>query len=218
MNKLLINCDELQALSGQNYHAVFDLLKKLITDPTISINMKYRDTLENYPDFCNLIMSTNNEWSIKIEQYDARYFGLNCSGRYQGNTAFFDNLVNNVFTQDVADHFFSYCYYYEPVDMTDIPETQLRKDMIMNSLSSPKRFLVRVKEMREGGEDKWDLENMMGGFDLYAYYKIFCAEENEKPLSATKFGREIKNSIRKIRSDGMKYELDTIDIWALYAL
>ena len=49
-DKLFINCDELQTLVG-SYHATFDTLKKIVTDPTMTINIKFAEPLANYPNF-----------------------------------------------------------------------------------------------------------------------------------------------------------------------
>lgn len=225
-DKLLINCDELSALEGGNYHDKFDTLKKLITDPTVQIELKYRDTIE-LPDFSNYIFCTNNHFAVKIEPHDSRYVLLECSDIYRGKTAFFDNLVDNVFTQEAGDAFFSYCYHYEDsVCIRDIPMTQYKKEAMIVSMSSPRRFLNCIRELLDDHKDgnveglvpgTWDYkalncENMMIGANVfYSCYENWCNEAREKILSKTAFGLDIKKFVDKKKSHGvMVYDLNTI--------
>lgn len=225
MNKLFVNCDELQSINGSmNYHAVFDQLKKIVTDPTITIKIKYVEDITNYPDYMNIIASTNNLNCFKIEQGDSRYCTLECSPCYRGNFKYFDNLVNNVFNQDTANHFFSYCYYLDKYmdvrDLRDIPMTSLKKDMMLNTLSSPRKFLHEIKTIRESDEYEDDFswrgilkrsETVKASL-FYEYYKRYCECDGEKILTRHKFGRDIKSYITKKRSNGFVYMLDTISL------
>jgi len=64
MNKLFINCDELSTIDG-SYHQSFDILKKRITDKSIKIEIKGGKSFV-YPDYCNYIMCTNNDFTIMV--------------------------------------------------------------------------------------------------------------------------------------------------------
>lgn len=225
MNKLLVNCDELQSIgSNMSYHAIFDQLKKIVTDPTITIKIKYAEDISNYPDYMNIICSTNNSDCFKIESGDSRYLTLECSDCYRDNLSHFDYFLKHC-NQDVADHFFSYCYhldnYMEVKDLRIIPMTKLKREIMISSFSSPKKFLNKIKMLRdeEPCEDDSDWEEVLKTFDkikgklLYQYYKKYCEEENEKVASNTRFGRNIRNHITKYKSKGcIIYKLNEIDI------
>jgi hypothetical protein len=222
MNKLLINCDELSTLEG-GYHQSFDVLKKRITDKTIKIEIKGGKSFI-YPDYCNLIMCTNNDFTIKIEPGDARYFILECSPCYKSNFIYFNDL-KKALTEDAADHFFSYvCYYSETVEIRNIPETQLKKDMMIMGLQSPIRFLMDLKERGsfsdddgiEVDSDEVEIEQDVSGTDFYSMYKDWCSRCNEKIVSYQKFGRDIKSFIQKKRTTKcMMYTISSVDLSSL---
>ena len=218
----MINCDELSKVDGSNhnYHATADILKSRATEPFIDIEVKGSKKF-NYPDYMNLLLTTNNDFVLKIEQGDARYFITECSPVHKGDRNYFNKLGTSL-TQESADHFFSYVSYFDGVDdiRDDIPMTNLKKSMMINSLSSPKQFLYRVKEvldLKEVDEDDeswivdlWNDEKLLKAHSLYCYYSRFCSAENEKVFSLTKFGREIGSMIEKKRSNGILYDLNTI--------
>lgn len=232
MNKLMINCDELTTIDG-GYHSTFDILLKRITDNTIKIEIKNGKSFI-YPDFSNYIMCTNNDFTIKIEIGDARYFITECSPIYKGDRAYFDNLYN-CFTQEHADHFFSYICYMDkfgikPVDIRDIPMTNIKKDMTITGLQPPVKFLLHLREKitelktiddNDDNDEKniglWyglDLnENLCKADNLYNAYKQWCLFGNEKVSSITKFGRDVRDYIQKKRlSRGYVYDLETCNI------
>jgi len=245
MNKLFVNCDELQSISG-DFHGTFDALKKIVTDPTITINIKYCEPITNYPNYMDIICSTNNVDSFKMECGDSRYCVLECSPMYRGNQKYFKDLVDSSFNKEMGSLFFSYCYHMEdPLCLKNIPVTPLRKQMIFNSLSSPKKFVytladaiethgfteekkeeTKTEEEEETEEEETETEeeetetNWFDGLlsstkvtrlRFYQYYKTYCAFENEKPKSNTKFGRDISDLLPKIKNNGVYYyKLDKI--------
>jgi hypothetical protein len=221
MNKLFINCDELSTLDG-SYHQSFDVLKKRISDKTIKIEIKGGKSFI-YPDFSNYVMCTNNDFAVKIEVGDARYLALQCSPIYKGNFKYFNDL-SSTFTQKTGDHFLSYISYLEDiVEIRDIPLTQLKKEIIVMGLPSPTRFLLDLKEANSTSVEEEGGELGMYGFTLtkpwvkasilYDVYKEWCSINNERVVSSTKFGKEVKDYIPKTRkATGMAYDIDNISI------
>ena len=127
----------------------------------------------------------------------------------------------------------------DAVELRNIPNTNIRSDMKINSLPSTQRFLQRILEFRdeynnrvvledtdadadiEHGDDVgdelfgWKLElcesDLTSGNDLYHKYKLYCIEENERPQTMQKFGRDVKAMITKRKNHGvMKYDLSSI--------
>jgi hypothetical protein len=222
MGKLFVCCEELNNIADTgNYHTTFDTMKKLLTNKTMQVEWKNGAKIE-IDSFLNFILFTNNQFSIKVEKSDARYFITQCNPIYKNNFQYFNELAAT-FNQEAADHFFSYIYHMEDVvDVRNIPETNIKKEIKLNCLPSPQRFLYRIKELREAALDE-DAEEYMGwkqaviendemtATDLYKNYKAYCQEENEREMSQTKFGRCIKSTISCTRSSvGMKYRLNTI--------
>jgi hypothetical protein len=203
MNKLLVNADELSTIEG-GYHQAFDVMKKLITDSTIKIEIKNGRSFI-YPDFCNYILFTNHDFTIKTEQGDARYMMTSCSPCFKGNFEYFNKLFS-FFNQTTADHFFSYVHNMKnPVEIRDIPMTQLKKDMILMGLPSSQRFLLDIKDSYLEKEEEW-----VPASQLYKMYKYWCEESKEKILSNTAFGRTIAGMIEKKKKSCVVYDLASI--------
>jgi len=218
MGKLFVCCEELNNIADTgNYHTTFDTMKKLLTNKTMQVEWKNGAKIE-IDSFMNFILFTNNQFSIKVEKSDARYFITQCDPVYQKNFKYFNELVAT-FNQETADHFFSYIYHMDDaIDVRDIPDTKLKQEIKLNCLPSPQRFLFRVKELRESKEDDdyigWKNrvieENELTALQLFGYYKSYCQEENEREFSQTKFGRCIGSMIQKVKSNVVKYDMNSI--------
>ena len=210
MNKLFINMDELTDSSGtNNYNGTFDMLKNLITEPFLTIEIKNGSTFQN-PNFINFLMCTNHLFTIKFEMGDNRYWPLECNPIYKGNRDYFDRL-STYFTQENADHFFSYCYYFkDTVNIRNIPMTELKKSMIDQNLPTPLLFLKEIQD------DEVILskttENTIDAASFYLEYAEWCKTYQYKPLNATRFGGCIAKYITKKRSNGIKYDISTISL------
>ena len=231
MNKIFINCDELSTIDG-SYHQSFDVLKKRITDRTVKIEIKGGKSFI-YPDYCNYLMCTNNDFTIRMEQGDARYFVLDCSPCFKGNFGYFKKLSESL-NQENANHFFTYVStLVSSVDVRNIPMTELKKSMMVNSLPSSLRFLLAFNEeykfmcskcsydcsieesSREVyvGADGCCCDSYFIPFNsLYDKYIHWCQETKEVALSRNKFGRSIDNYITKRRSGCHKVDLLSINV------
>ncbi len=237
MNKLFINCDGLYSLAhggAGSFHKVFNRFKKLITDNTITIKPKGLNKIANYPDYCNYILTTNNTYCFKIEEYDAQHLMMvECSGVRVRDFDYFSDLCDNEFTQENADQFFSYCYYLEKfgvkqVNILDIPETNLKRKVKVHSYSSAQRFLYYVAKEREEPREYLEEESKKQHIDwrftvknkdkispaeFYKTYKEYCTENGEKALSAHNFSRDAGKMMEKKREGGtgrILYLLGTI--------
>jgi hypothetical protein len=236
MNKVLVAVDEMATVKG-DYHSKFDAIKSLITSSSVKLEIKGGRKF-NGNNFMNFIMMTNNEFSIKVEWYDGRYAVFDCNCDRFRDFNYFNNLYS-CFNQVNADIFYSYVYdLVDVVDVRTIPETKIRRDMKLSCMSSTMRFMYRVKELLDEKNDitedvkddeddgkndyfnaTWQEnllkieENDILGCVLYQFYKKFCDEENEKPVSNTRFGREINNIISKKKVKGsINYELNTLKL------
>jgi hypothetical protein len=217
-DKLLINSDELSSLTGTNYHAIFDKLKNVITEPTMIIEPKGVDAVV-YPDYSNIICCTNHKFTIKVEEGDRRYFITECNPVYENDTKYFDNLLT-LMTQEAGDHFFSYVINFEGVNIRKILSTKLKTEMMKNSLSTSIRFIKLVKEIMDSEEGDFeeytwqynlrDNEDWIKTSLLYSFYKKYCDEEHEKCVSNRVFGQQIQDIIQKKKSGCLKYGLKTI--------
>ena len=227
MGKLFCSIEELPTLNG-NYNPMFDKLKAIISGSKLKIEHKGGSRF-NINNFLNFIMFTNNEFSIKVEKYDMRYAIFECSDIYYKKYDYFKQLADQ-FTQENANIFFSYIYhldkYVQIQNLQNIPETKLRLEMQMSSISNTERFVIHLQQLNQLDEnelDKDELEhykfitsqiNRVNANKLYSYYEFICKREGERAVSQTKLGRILSKYFTKIKSGLVYYDLSinpTID-------
>ena len=197
LNKSLIIVDELPT-TQQTYHSYFDTLKNLITEPTLDIEYKGKESFSTN-NLLNFIFSTNNPHCIKIEQSDNRYAIYYIDESRVGDHDFWNFVHTNVFTQEVAEHFFSYLVNMPDdddmiVSLRKIPMTETKRKMIEKSYSSMELFIKLLKErnvpddltIQLFGNDKWVNINhipeqtiQVSKNALYTCFKSWCSSSGE---------------------------------------
>lgn len=216
------------AYSGNEFMTGFERVKSLITDPNITINEKYITQKVNYPNPLNLVMTTNQKQSVRIQKGDRRYFCLDTSNCKKGNRAYFTNLYSS-FTPENGCLFYKYLLQYKKTrDIRDIPSTSLKDELINLGLSSIEVFIEDVKENLDeiiNTRDKRDIFGWKGGLgdklvittngsvrvkpsDLYEVFAgIWCLVNNEtnRKISARKFYLELKDKLEKTRTASNRY-------------
>jgi phage/plasmid-associated DNA primase len=209
MNKLFICCNEVSSEGG--FHMSFDKLKAIITDKTISIEKKGIDVFKDYPNYLNLIFTTNNYDGVKLGKSDRRYCCIETSSKYKGDYDYFENLLTFC-NQEVANHFYTYCIDMESTrNIRHIPRTQLKEDMMVNAVSSVEKYIREAQQfdMEEKRKNsawvtlnmKWDealctytaQDRTIPARHLYESYASWCRENHEVNKSSAMFGREAKS-------------------------
>lgn len=234
MGKIFVCAEELNTISGSDFNATFTALKKILTNATIKIEIKGGRKFE-VNDVINLIFFTNERFTIKVGKTDARYFITECNPIYCKNYEYFNRLVE-CFNQENANHWFSYVYYFKDVvDVRNIPKTNIKREMQLQSLPSTQKFIQKIADIRKLYADDvntidvknddddivveelsgWKRlvceENIILSSNLYNYYKLYCNDENERVFTATQFGRDVASMVEKIRKKkGFCYDLNTI--------
>jgi hypothetical protein len=209
INKVLINIDEISSLAGNNYHAVFDKMKKLITDPTMRIEEKFCNSL-TVPNLMNFILTTNHLHTVKIEKGDRRYAVFQCNEQYAGNFEYFNELSND-FTDENGDIFATYCVNYENVvDVRNIVNTELRQQIIEQSKTSIESFydffvetfttesVTEIEDTKQYNyfQKEYSEFIMNGEAQSSRFYKCYCEwcdSVGEKHLSNKALTLHIKN-------------------------
>ena len=144
--KIFVNCNELSTIDGTERNTQFDLLKNLITEDYMDFEIKGGRKWKG-DNYMNILATTNHTFTYKIEDGDARILPLNVSNRYAQNFEYFKGLGESL-NRNTGNHFISFLKKRDlsNVVLTNIPMTDLKKDMIEHSLPSPIRFLNYVKE------------------------------------------------------------------------
>jgi len=223
LRQLFVVCNELPQLTSTSRNSVFDTLKSAITDDDRTYEIKGGRKWSG-PNYVNCICTTNHDFTYNIEQNDGRILALKCSPRYARNFEYFTELNKNL-QQDNADHLITFLYERKIThDLRDIPMTQLKKEMIELSLTTPIRFVNSIKEesdlindlLHRGVNDvalndsiKLDINsNKIKSSSLYLLYMQWCKERGENTMSQTAFSRILKNdcNIPSFKSDFIFFE------------
>ncbi len=143
-NRLLTICDEIS-----NYGGAFksnNKLKNLITQTEQHIEKKGIDTIP-FTDFNNYIFLSNNNWPIKVEQSDRRFFCLELSNSKCKDSEYFNSLAHQL-NNNCANIFYNYLLKIDISnwDKLKIPDTGLRNELKINSLPKTVQFLIRCVE------------------------------------------------------------------------
>jgi hypothetical protein len=196
-NRLLVNVDECPT-TRNTFHGMFDLLKNMITAPTHWIEKKGKEPYET-ASYHNLILSTNNHFSVKIERGDRRYLPIRVSSAKIGDTEYWEYIHNHVLTAETANHWYLHMMQMPKEEMCNlkkIPMTSLKKMMIEGSDSSMDTF---IREVKDGCVSlrcllKGDKEFVTDS-DFYNTYKDWCVSEAYKPITANKAKLLLEDSV-----------------------
>lgn len=222
-DKILILVNEV-AFDGNEFMTGFDRLKSFITDPFVCINEKNIPRKPNYPNYANMVMTSNQYQSVRIQKGDRRYCCLETSTCKKGNRPYFNKLYSS-FTAENGVLFYKYlCQYQKSREIRDIPTTQLKLDIIRLGMSSIHLFIEELVEnvdaIMEDPQNQvgwsWELtkcvvkhndEKRIQPTNLYMLYTAWCMDNNEnaRKVSQRKFGLEAKSKLEKIKSCGLRY-------------
>ena len=160
------------------------ILKQLITEPSMIIEMKGKDVFE-VRSFLRLMLATNSEWAAPVSLTDRRYFVLNVSDSKKNDHDFFKNLIYEqthggseallqvLLDTDLSDY-----------EIRSIPETPARLEQKMLSMDILQKWWVNVlsDEDLTIGEKILDLENCNRIIisDLTTSFDEYAKEHNPK--------------------------------------
>ena len=201
-NKRLVVINEMSS-SKDEFKSNFDKIKTYITDPVISIEPKGVNAYQ-IDNISNFLLFTNHRDAIIVEESDRRYAVFEMSDVHRNDTNYFDMLEEKCFNQEVADAFYTYLLDFPAVPIRSIPDTELRREMINLSKSTPLKFLDAVKE-----EDLFDDETEVNATVFYQKYVEWCRDNGERnTYTSTKFGTCLKGRLEKKKTrTGMMYML-----------
>lgn len=215
MNKIFISVDELPSYSQGAFHGAFDKMKHLITEHKISIEPKGQEVIE-IENKANIIMSTNNKFSLKVEQSDRRYFCLRVSDSKIGNTKYWDNLRKNVLTKDGGKDFYHWLFTgdFDKCPLYPIPMNKFKEELIIASENPIDTFLKVIKE--KVNSDNFTVDNSpylkkdnnfyLTTTDLWNKYKVWCDNSGERAGKQRMFSSMLKE---RIEQESIKFDKKT---------
>lgn len=175
--KKLLVCSETQSFS-KNKNFDSDIIKSLITEDTVDITKKFRDTY-HVESIVNFIFLSNNFAPVKIEEGDRRFFVSEVSGEVSGNLQYFKALYAS-FTDEFYENLLAFFMnrdvsQWEP---SNIPMSRAKLAIIEYSQPTTKLFIKAFIEQFTKG---------MVRANTYPQYKVWCKENYHEPEKPENF-------------------------------
>jgi len=224
VKKLFIQIDE---ISKEDFtKKKLEKLKNLTTCSTIKYEKKGFDpiTINNY---CNTIMTTNNDFTINISQTDRRNVFFKCDDTYAGNHEYWNNFSTHLDKPETARAFYEYLLNYDlsSVIKSFKPESGLQfirpitnyiKEVKQMCLPIYYRFMSALSNHnhvdfpKDVDENKYSNYKAMELYNLYVNWYDKC-HFGGKPYTITKFYMDIKKFDcveKKRKGDYFCYQVD----------
>lgn len=167
-------------------------LKSLITSSTGRLEKKGHDPID-LDDFSNIVMTTNQEVPVVVEDSDRRFLLVKASSERVGDTDFWWTLwrgPNGLASKEGASAYHHYLLHKDirtfiPHDPKTIPKTQYYKDTKQSFIPYHARFFQKQVELNEEIEER-----------EYQARSLFNQIKQDAPaglqLSETRFGRDMR--------------------------
>jgi len=187
-------------------------------------------------NYCNTIMTTNNDFTIPISQTDRRNVFFKASDTHKQDEVYFKKLASTFKKQDVARAFYEYLMSYdisrgcsewcEDQGLQSMrPHTKFYKETKMMNLPIIYRFLSAMTKYscKIPTESKYyAFRDTMIYMKATKFYEVYCewfdaCNFNTKVIYKTKFGLDLKDIevIEKNRcNDGIYYAIDKNELLA----
>jgi hypothetical protein len=125
-------------------------LKSLITEPTLAIEAKGKDTVAG--DNClHVLMASNEDWVVPTSVDERRFAVIDVSADRQGDFAYFDALFRELYKEGGLEAmlFDLLAYPLDDFNVRQVPNTKALADQKLLGLRGPLRWLHEV--LSEGG-------------------------------------------------------------------
>ena len=203
------------------------ILKQLITEPSMIIEMKGKDVFE-VRSYLRLMLATNSEWAAPVSLTDRRYFVLDVSESRRNDYDFFkkleDEQINGgseALLQTLMD------YDLSDFEVRSIPETPARLDQKFLSMKVVEKWWLEILSNEDfliGGKVlDFDDINRVANSDLLKSFNEYTREHkpNHWNWGPRKFIPQFKKQIpfeqpRRIASGGRECEFPSLNECKLY--
>ncbi len=139
-NAILVFADE-AAWPGDK--AGLGALKRLITEPTLSIERKGHDIF-SVPNVVHLLLASNEEWSVPAAMDERRFVVLDVDKGHQNNTAYFAALEDELHNGGLAAMLRDLLDYQISIDLRIIPKTEALLEQKMITANAQRRWWHQV--------------------------------------------------------------------------
>jgi hypothetical protein len=198
-DKLVVHADEAFWAGDKKAEGV---LKALITEETIQIEMKGKDVV-TFRNHIRLIVSSNNDWVVPAGNEERRFFVLDVGDARMQDRAYFARIISEM-DHGGREALLSYLLDYDlyGIDVGRPPRTSALLDQKAYS-SSPVQswWYERLMDGYLTSErTKWDAE--ISTDTLYEDYRDFSQSMGvRRPLAPSAFGKSLKALIPGLERD-----------------
>jgi hypothetical protein len=203
--KLLVNIEELENFSRNEWESISSTLKRMITSSNITLQDKCTKAYES-TNINNYILCSNND-AIKDDD-GRRYFILDISTKKLGNRDYYDSLYK-CFNDEVGEAFFHYIYKINTDNFNpqSFPLTDNKLDSLSKRLDNVYKFLKEEYIL-----SYLKVESSIS--DLYAEYKAYCSRINIKGSSKEDFHKKLTEiGIKRIKKNNkLHYDIPLKDL------
>lgn len=199
-NKLFLWVDE-TSVTKEKYNCVWSILKNLITETTMSITQKYKNTIQAQ-NMLNMVFTLNRDQNIKVSPSDRRYCILDCSDKYCGKVKYWEKFpTNEEDSKRVGFELALYLLRRPKVEHIVHLVTKGHEEMVKSSRHHIFDFIEELQKLQKTvtkymSEKEIKLRELKGS-SIYKIYK-FWAKDNgfSKPLNSRTFGQKLKSMIK----------------------
>lgn len=143
LNKIFTVLDEAQ--TNGKYITGNERMKTRITEDYIRVEKKGQ---ESYivEDKNNYVLLTNNEFPVKVDNSDRRYFCIESSNELIKNKDYFKKYFKLLKNEEITKNFYYFLLNKDlsNFDIEDIPETTLKTDIRFDSSPNPIKFAIDI--------------------------------------------------------------------------
>jgi len=189
--KQLIHLEEIERKLFLKYE---EDIKRLITNPTISIETKGFNTIEEL-NCSRVVMTTNNRDAIKISPTDRRFVCFQCNPKEVKNVNYFNQLVSVLNNQSVQRAFYQFLMNRDLSNYTqqNRPKTEIYKEMVQTSLCPIIQWIVSN-----------EIEGYQKTSEYLKMYNVWAESNHTKTYNVINFGSTLKEWSEKIPSGIIK--------------
>jgi len=198
---LMVFCDEGFWAGSKNDEGA---LKALITEPTIQIEPKGRDSF-SVKNYVNLLIASNNNWVIPAGLEERRFFVLEVNDRHIQDTGYFRKIWEQMNDGGREAMFYDLLKLdISDVDLRRAPKTEALIEQIENSMGPLQSWwyecLIKGENVNVSGIGQWS--EFIGTEQLHSDYLAYCKELEIKGyrMSEKQLGRKIKSLCKGIEN------------------
>jgi len=171
-------------------------LKGMLTEPTLEIEMKFKDKFK-VDNHLWVMIASNHEWHAPVEITDRRFASFEVSDRRRGDKAYFDAIAKQMENGGLEGMLFDLLRRdLSQVNLMNIPETEARMRQKIHTLDPEPAFILHIlMEGSQDGEQEWKDEIPTKW--VHDHFERFALNRNRRAsISSHKLGWAFKKYLK----------------------